>query len=76
MKTYIDDHRESQTPFDIVVEGETPGNDREAATDTVNIWANAGATWWIEASWELPHDKYLVPSLLERIQQGRSSKVG
>jgi alkanesulfonate monooxygenase SsuD/methylene tetrahydromethanopterin reductase-like flavin-dependent oxidoreductase (luciferase family) len=70
MKTYIDDHRESQTPFDIVVEGETPGNDREAATETVNIWANAGATWWIEASWELPHDKYLIPSLLERIRQG------
>jgi alkanesulfonate monooxygenase SsuD/methylene tetrahydromethanopterin reductase-like flavin-dependent oxidoreductase (luciferase family) len=36
--------------YDVVVEGRTPA-DRTAAADVVRRWADAGATWWIEADW-------------------------
>jgi alkanesulfonate monooxygenase SsuD/methylene tetrahydromethanopterin reductase-like flavin-dependent oxidoreductase (luciferase family) len=70
MKAYVEANRQLDTPFDIVVEGETPGSDPTQAAAKVQPWAKAGATWWIEASWELPHDENLNSRLLERIQQG------
>lgn len=39
--------------LDIVVEGETAGP-AEAET-TVRPWVDAGATWWLESRWEMPH---------------------
>jgi Luciferase-like monooxygenase len=39
---------------DIVIEGETPPDD-PAAVEVVRPWADAGATWWLEARWDLPH---------------------
>lgn len=41
-----------EAPFDIVVEGVTPGADPAAAAELLHPWAEAGATWWIEALWE------------------------
>jgi alkanesulfonate monooxygenase SsuD/methylene tetrahydromethanopterin reductase-like flavin-dependent oxidoreductase (luciferase family) len=38
-------------PYDIVVEGVTPGDDPEAAAAIRRPWEEAGATWWIEAMW-------------------------
>ena len=39
--------------IDIVMEGETadPGD----ADADVRPWAEAGATWWLESRWEMPH---------------------
>ncbi len=51
MKRYIDEKRTLTTPFDIVIEGETPGNDLDRARSIVKEWLDAGATWWIEARW-------------------------
>ena len=51
MRAYVNDHRALTTPFDIVMEGETPGDDPEKALSIVQPWAEAGATWWIEAMW-------------------------
>lgn len=48
---YVAAHRTQATPFDVVVEGETPADDPAAAAATVREWAAAGATWWIEAMW-------------------------
>jgi alkanesulfonate monooxygenase SsuD/methylene tetrahydromethanopterin reductase-like flavin-dependent oxidoreductase (luciferase family) len=48
---YVRAHRAATTPFDIVVEGVTPGDDPAAAADQVRPWRDAGATWWIEADW-------------------------
>lgn len=45
MKTYIEEHRTIETPFDIVWEGRTPGEDPEKAAAIVREWENAGATW-------------------------------
>ena len=40
--------------YDLVVEGRSTGS---GAKDTVQPWAEAGATWWLEADWEVaPQD--------------------
>jgi alkanesulfonate monooxygenase SsuD/methylene tetrahydromethanopterin reductase-like flavin-dependent oxidoreductase (luciferase family) len=36
--------------YDVVAEGVTSADDTNAA-DTVRPWAEAGATWWIDADW-------------------------
>ncbi|HZX04112.1 LLM class flavin-dependent oxidoreductase [Kribbella sp.] len=36
--------------YDVVAEGTTGADDARAA-DTVRPWAEAGATWWIDADW-------------------------
>ncbi|MHB2022768.1 MAG: LLM class flavin-dependent oxidoreductase [Mycobacteriales bacterium] len=43
-----------ERPINIVVEGVTP-SEAQAAADIIGPWADAGATWWIDARWELPH---------------------
>jgi len=68
MKAYVEQNRTLTTPFDIVVEGVTPGDDPQAAAAKVQPWAEAGATWWIEAMWESSDQPSQV---LERIRQGR-----
>lgn len=67
MAEYIATHRTLTTPFDIVTEGRTPGDDREKAAAQVRPWAEAGATWWIEAMWEAPN---ATDDLRTRIHQG------
>jgi alkanesulfonate monooxygenase SsuD/methylene tetrahydromethanopterin reductase-like flavin-dependent oxidoreductase (luciferase family) len=53
--------------FDVVVEGNTrPG---PAALDEVRSWAQAGATWWLEANWGLPASE-VVEACLARLAAG------
>jgi alkanesulfonate monooxygenase SsuD/methylene tetrahydromethanopterin reductase-like flavin-dependent oxidoreductase (luciferase family) len=66
MKAYVEARRAEAAPFDIVVEGTTPGGNRKKAAAAVRKWAEAGATWWIEAMWSAPD----LEAVLERIQQG------
>ncbi len=51
MKAWIDAHRSPQTPFDYVLEGETPVDDPQKARKIVAPYIDAGATWWIESMW-------------------------
>lgn len=51
MKAFIDRERDGTTPYDIVAEGETPGDDRDRAAAIVRPIAEAGATWWMETRW-------------------------
>lgn len=51
MRAYIAEHRTASTPFDIVMEGETPGDDPARAAAIVRPLAAAGATWWLESFW-------------------------
>jgi hypothetical protein len=37
------------------VEGEAPATDRDEARRVTVPFAEAGATWWLESRWELPH---------------------
>lgn len=67
MKAFIDRERTATTPFDIIMEGETPGDDPAQAAAIVQRWTDAGATWWIEALWTKGDD---LEAVYRRIQQG------
>lgn len=67
MGAYVRVHRTESTPFDIVCEGRTSGEDREQAASVVRGVVEAGATWWLEAMWTEPN----APSdILVRLRQG------
>lgn len=70
MKRYVEENREGDTPFDIVWEGETPGEDPDRAAEIVKPYAEAGATWWMESPWTPPNDP---DTLRERIRRGPPS---
>ena len=70
MKAWIDARRTQSTPFDIVVEGKTPGDDPARASAKVQSWMDAGATWWIEAMW----DDNDLDQVRKRIEQGAPGK--
>jgi hypothetical protein len=67
MRSYIVEHRTQTTPFDIVMEGRTPGDSREQAIAMMQPFAEAGATWWNEAMWFAPNGPEDVRA---RIRQG------
>ena len=67
MAAYVAERRNQPTPFDIVMEGETPGDDPAQAAVVVRPFAEAGATWWNESRWGAMSDVALVRT---RIQQG------
>lgn len=66
MNKYVQERRTSDTPFDIVMEGETPGNDLNKTREIIQPFIDAGATWWLESRWTTPD----VDIVNERIQQG------
>ncbi len=66
IQAYIAANRTASTPFDIVQEGQTPGDDHHRALDIIQAWADAGVTWWIEASWTATN----LDQVLTRIRQG------
>jgi hypothetical protein len=66
MKAFVDANRMQTTPFDIVVEGQTPGDDRDKATTIVHPFEEAGATWWLEAMWVTPD----LDQVFARLKQG------
>jgi len=70
MKAYINEHRVETTPFDIVMEGETPGDDHEKATTIVQPLLEVGVTWWLEAVWGTPETQGGVEGMRRRIKQG------
>lgn len=77
LKTYVDDKRELATPFDIVIEGMTPGLNRRKASAMVKPFAEAGATWWMEADWALADRVWTTRAqdlILKRIKQGPPRK--
>jgi hypothetical protein len=70
LKMFLEQHRPQGTPFDIVIEGETPGDDPVAAANLVQPLAQAGVTWWIESVWATPETEGGVEGMKKRIQQG------
>ncbi len=59
--------RDPGDPFDIMVAGETPGDDPAAAAATVREFAAAGATWWTE---RINSGRGALDILRTRIRQG------
>jgi alkanesulfonate monooxygenase SsuD/methylene tetrahydromethanopterin reductase-like flavin-dependent oxidoreductase (luciferase family) len=70
MREYVEENREMDGAFDIVWEGQTPGDDPEGAARVVRPFAEAGITWWIESMWSPPNEP---EDLRERIRQGPPS---
>ncbi|HEX5502952.1 MAG TPA: LLM class flavin-dependent oxidoreductase [Thermomicrobiales bacterium] len=71
MAAYVAENRTATTPFDIIMEGRTPGDDPGKAAEEVRRWAEAGATWWLEAMWTPPND---TDDVRARIRQGPPRK--
>lgn len=69
MRDYIAERRESASRFDVVWEGETPGDDPRRALEVVRPYAAAGVTWWMESRWAAIGPAGL-PVVRERIRQG------
>ena len=70
MKAYVAEHRTLDTPFDIIWEGQTPGENREKAVSHIQPWVEAGITWWIESMWPSPDFHPTLEDVRIRIQQG------
>ncbi len=56
--------------FDVVLEGETPGDDRVHAIAQLRPYADAGLTWWLENVFGKPYTESGVEGIRQRIRQG------
>jgi alkanesulfonate monooxygenase SsuD/methylene tetrahydromethanopterin reductase-like flavin-dependent oxidoreductase (luciferase family) len=70
MRAYVAAHRAETTPFDVIMEGRTPGDKPAEAARIVSGWAEAGVTWWIEAMWDSLEGPEGRQAVLRRIEQG------
>jgi alkanesulfonate monooxygenase SsuD/methylene tetrahydromethanopterin reductase-like flavin-dependent oxidoreductase (luciferase family) len=59
----------SMEGYDVVAEGTTPA-DGAAAAEIVRPWAEAGATWWIDADWSDMEPGRVRAAALERLRAG------
>lgn len=65
-------HRDADAgPYAVIAQGSTPFDDPPAARAAVQPWADAGATWWIEADWETG----TVDAIRRRIDAGPPTLV-
>jgi luciferase-like monooxygenase len=69
MSDYVRERRAETSPFDIVIEGQTPAEDPGRAAEEVGPLAQAGMTWWLEARWDVSSPSAL-DGLRRRIAQG------
>jgi alkanesulfonate monooxygenase SsuD/methylene tetrahydromethanopterin reductase-like flavin-dependent oxidoreductase (luciferase family) len=75
---YIQKYRITDSPFDAVHSGATPGDNLTQAAELVESYAEAGVTCWIEPvdpwrfgwSFEVPWDPEATILMRERIRQG------
>lgn len=70
LTAYLHNERLTQTPYDIIIEDETPGDAPERAAETIRPYAEAGAAWWLEAVWRTPETRSGPEGMRERIRQG------
>jgi hypothetical protein len=65
MKAFIDTCRTADTPFDIIMEGDTANDDPAQVSAKLRAMAGAGVTWWLEAQWSA------TPTMWEKETQDR-----
>ncbi|HTK10697.1 MAG TPA: LLM class flavin-dependent oxidoreductase [Ktedonobacteraceae bacterium] len=63
---YVRAHRRRDTPFDVIMSGETP-LDRQRGIDIVLPFQEAGATWWMEEGYSYTSD---LEAFRTRIRSG------
>lgn len=64
---YVQSQRQAASPFDVVFAGET---EAAGAANTIQPYAEAGATWWLEGIWV---ERGTLQQMEERIRQGPPS---
>ncbi len=70
VRDYVQQNRKGGGPYDIVIEGgESSDVSRKAAGKVVRPFADAGATWWMEAVWKKGYS-HGVDGMVKRIAQG------
>lgn len=74
MQQYIREQRKASTLFDVVMEGETPGDDLEQAQTITQAYADVGVTWWLENVWNSPWKQGGVEGMRRRVEQGPPRK--
>jgi len=62
--------REIETPLDVIVENQTPGDDPARGARIVKPGADAGATWHMESMWGAMVEADGQERVFKRIQQG------
>ncbi|MEV2256028.1 LLM class flavin-dependent oxidoreductase [Streptomyces sp. NPDC050147] len=69
---YVTKQREdrSDTPFDIVLGGASPGEDPAKARDLIGPLADAGVTWWDERQIQTSEGLDQLDAVLRRVEQG------
>ncbi|TAH50036.1 MAG: LLM class flavin-dependent oxidoreductase [Chloroflexota bacterium] len=67
---WLNARREIETPLDVIVENQTPGDDLERARGIIEPYAQAGATWHIESMWDTMEMADGQARVLKRIKQG------
>jgi len=69
-REYVGERHPHSARFDIVIEGETPGDDPQKAADEVGPLADAGMTWWLEALWAAEPNEQHLARFRERVRRG------
>jgi alkanesulfonate monooxygenase SsuD/methylene tetrahydromethanopterin reductase-like flavin-dependent oxidoreductase (luciferase family) len=67
IRNYIVQHRRSQSPFDMVIMGTTPGNDPKAARRRIASYEGTDLTWWLESLFRWRNS---IEGMRQRIRQG------
>jgi hypothetical protein len=73
MRAFFQHEKPDQPEFDIVVEGQTPGDNPRAEQAKVRAFDQAGATWWIESNWALSDEEdesALAKEIASRLRLG------
>ncbi len=74
IKAYLDEHRSSPGPYDIVIEApQTPIATRPETPEKIAALEHAGATWWLESMWteaETMFDPNTQKRIIDRVNLG------
>ena len=54
------------TPYDVIIEGDSSGEFVQLDPPDPRSWEQAGATWWVESWWSLPAGSEGVAALRRR----------
>ncbi|HEX5117434.1 MAG TPA: LLM class flavin-dependent oxidoreductase [Pseudonocardiaceae bacterium] len=66
---YVRDHRDADSPFEVILGGVTPGDPHRAA-ELIAPLADAGATWWDERQLQTGEGLDRIEPVLRRVAQG------
>jgi len=73
IKSYLKANLPVERSYDLVVEGQTFGEEPDQVAAKVSAFARAGATWWIDGMWEVSRDSIGLEQVERHINLGPPS---